>query len=199
LLNEFDPDFDPYAHYPFNDGFFASSRLTIDEEAFEDLNNRERAFFKKRLNKEFSWKSFDLFFGDQGRLNYLVDRLGIARSKLSPYGDYRWGGRPKEVLLDQVLAGKAERNFIHWAGCPRPSPSLFCKWPLLPLLTLAHPGLPSGYRSLKEIPAYSVWWYFAAEEQRRWKKAGERLKWTWRDFKLILRRSIRSPGRLRKL
>ena len=196
LLKEFDPGFDPYAHYPFNDGLFASSRLTIEEDAFEDLYSRERDFFKRRLNKEFSWKSFDLFFGDQGRLNYLVDRLGLKRSTLFPYGHYLWGGVPVAVPLEQVLAGEAEYNFIHWAGCPRPNPSLFCKEPLLPLLTLAYTALPSEYKSLKEIPAYSVWWYFAAEEQQRWKKLGERLSWTWCDARLILNRAIKRAFRL---
>lgn len=191
LLSKFDPKFDPFSHYTFNNGIFASSRLTIGEKNFEDLYNRERVFFRNRLNKKHSWKSFDLFFGDQGRLNYLVALLGIERS-ISMYSRlHQWGGEPKEVLLEKVLADEAESYFIHWAGCPRPSPSLFCKQPLLPLLTLGYPGLPSEYKSLKEIPAYSVWWYFASEEQQQWEKLSERLKWTWRDTMQIMRRFVR--------
>jgi hypothetical protein len=192
LLCEFDPKFDPYSHYTFNNGIFASRRMAIDEQAFEDLYNREAAFFRNRLNKEFSWKHYDLFFGDQGRLNYLVEKLGIVRAASQHDRLMQWGGEPKNVTIDTVLAGAAESYFIHWAGCPRPSPSIFCKQPFLPLLILRYPGLSLEYRSLKEIPAYSVWLYFSADEQQRWGKISERFKWTWRDLKKILYRNYRS-------
>ena len=198
LLHEFDPEFDPYSHYTFNNGIFASNRLAINEKAFEDLYNREVAFFKKRLNKEFNWKSFDLFFGDQGRLNYLVEKLGIDRTISLHHRLHQWGGEPKSVVLDKVLAGDAESYFIHWAGCPRPSPSIFCKGPFLPFLGAANSVLSSEYKSLSEIPAYSVWWFFSAEEQQRWKKFSERLKWTWLDVKQIMMESIKSLKRLIK-
>lgn len=195
LLHEFDPDYDPFGHYPFNDGLFASSRYTIDEQAFKDLNDRERMFFKQRLKKDFSWKSFDLFFGDQGRMNYLVDRLGLKRLSLFPYGNYQWGGNIVEIRLEEVLSGSAQCNFIHWAGCPRPNPSLFCKAPLLRFLTLAYPDLPNEYSSLNEIPGYSVWWYFSGPDQKKWKTAKEILKWTRRDAKLIARKFAHGFGK----
>ncbi len=186
VLKDFDPDYDPYAHYPFNAGLFASSRLAIDEKAFESLHKREQEFFKKKLDKEFAWNSHDLFFADQGRLNYLVDQLNIPRKTLYPYGQYYWGGRAREFLLDQVLAGKSESNFIHWAGCPRPSPSLYCRRPLLPLLTVGCSDLPAKYKLLKEIPGYSVWKHFSSERQNWWKDFYARLSWTGRDTRRIL-------------
>ena len=142
LLSEFDPEFDPYARYPFNSGLFASTREAISEEAFADLHTRERTFFHDRLNRSFQWDSHHLFFGDQGRLNYLVDRLGIERHGTFPVGHYHWGGDALALPLETVLAGEAPCNFVHWAGTPRPSPSLFCTQPFLPLLTLAYPLAP---------------------------------------------------------
>ena len=125
-------------------------------------------------------------------MNYLVDKLGLERSTLFPYGNYQWGGDPKDVSLDKVQAGTADCNFVHWAGCPRPSPSFFCKAPLLPFLTLAYPALPVDYKDLKEIPAYSVWLHFSEKTQTRIGTLKERLKWSWRDLKRIATKSIRS-------
>lgn len=188
LLADFDPEFDPYSRYPFNSGLFASSRDTIPEQAFANLHSRERTFFENRLEIPFDWRSHRLFFGDQGRLNYLVDRLGIERHGTHPYGHYEWGGEALELSLETVLAGQARCNFVHWAGTPRPSASLFCRRPLLPLLTMAYPMAPS-YKRLREIPAYSVWRHFARDDRKGWEKARSRLEWTWRDAKVIPRRS----------
>lgn len=187
LLAEFDPLFDPYARYPFNSGLFASSRDTIPEEAFADLHARERDFFENRLGTAFNWRSHRLFFGDQGRLNYLVDRLGVDLQGTHPTGDYRWGGEAFELPLEQVLAGESPCNFVHWAGTPRPSPSLFCRRPLLAALPLAYPMAPR-FRKLREIPAYSVWRHFAAADARR-DTLRDRLAWTWRDARVLPRRA----------
>ena len=200
LLKIFDPDYDPYARYPFNDGLFSSVRGLIDEASFKELYEREKEFFRDNLGKNFDWKSFDLFFGDQGRLNYLVDRLSIKRDRLSPYGNYQWGGEVKEVSLDKVLSAEAERDFIHWAGCPRPSLSIFCRKPLLSLLSSAFPGLPPEYKTLKEIPGYSVWRHFSAEEQKKKNTLAQRLKWTWLDVRKIARFwSVRVKGTINGL
>lgn len=84
-LAEFDPEHDFQAHQPFNSGVFASRRLAIKESDFESLNRREREFYRNRLGfKEWSWHSSDLFFRDQGRLNYLAHKLSIPTFPLSP-------------------------------------------------------------------------------------------------------------------
>lgn len=197
LLAEFDPAYDPYGRYPFNAGVFASSRGTIEEEHFADLHARESAFFRSRLQSEFSWSSHRLFFADQGRLNYLVDRLGIDRFTSYPHGHYQWGGETKPLLLKDVLAGDAPCTFVHWAGTPRPTPSLFCRKPLLRVLTMAYP-LAAGYGTLSEIPGYSVWRHFSGGEpgsQGTLRAVGERLRWTWRDLKVMPRRVA---GRMRR-
>ena len=187
LLSEFDPEFDPYARYPFNSGLFASSRNTIPEDAFAELHTREREFFENELGTPFDWRSHRLFFGDQGRLNYLVDRLGIERNGTHPFGHYQWGGEAVELPLEIVLAEEAPFNFVHWAGTPRPSPSFFCRRPLLPILTMAYPMAPS-YKLLREIPAYSVWRHFAENDRRGRQAVRSRIEWTWRDAKVIPRR-----------
>jgi hypothetical protein len=188
LLAEFDPGFDPYARYPFNSGLFASSRETIPEAAFADLHSREQAFFECCLRTTFEWTSHRLFFGDQGRLNYLVDRLGIERQPTYPLAHYQWGGDAAELSLESVLAGDAACNFVHWAGTPRPSPSLFCKQPLLPILTMAYP-MARRYKWLREIPAYCVWRHFAANGRLERETLRDRIVWTWRDARVIPRRS----------
>jgi hypothetical protein len=188
LLAEFDTGFDPFERYPFNSGLFASSRDTIPEAAFAALHARERAFFEQRLETPFDWRSHRLFFGDQGRLNYLVDRLGIERHGAAPYGHYAWGGLAMELPLQTVLDADAPCNFVHWAGTPRPSPSLFCRRPLLPILTIAYPMAP-GYRRLREIPAYSVWRHFATSGHDDVGTLRSRIEWTWRDASPIPRRS----------
>jgi hypothetical protein len=198
-LAAFDSSFDPYGRYPFNAGAFASTRDTLTEADFQDHHNREVAFFESRLRTPYSWKSHQLFFADQGRLNYLVDRLGIERHSLYPDGNYQWGGEAVELRLDTVLAGDADCTFMHWAGTPRPSPSLFCKRPLLPLLTMAYPMVPR-YKLLREIPAYCVWRYFADEERQRLGTARERVAWTWRDARVLPRRTAgRMVRRLRRM
>lgn len=180
LLQEFDPDYKPFARYTFNNGVFASSRLVLSEADFHDLHEREQAFFQRRLGKTFNWRCFDLFFGDQGRLNYLVAKGNIPVLDLEPDGQYIWGGCPLIFDVDTVLDNRADFSFIHWAGCPRPSPSFFCNTPLLSLLTVTDRCLEPGYGSLKEIPGYSVWRHFSGSQS-----LGAKLRWTLKDIKTI--------------
>ncbi len=186
LLKEFDPDFKPFARYTFNNGVFASSRLILSEANFQDLYEREQAFFKRRLGKTFNWRCFDLFFGDQGRLNYLVAKREIPVLDLEPDGHYIWGGCALAFDVDMVLENRAEFSFIHWAGCPRPSPSFFCNAPLLSSLTTIYRCLKPGYGALKEIPGYSVWRHFSGDLPL-W----EKLRWTLKDSKKIGRGILR--------
>jgi hypothetical protein len=188
-LAKFDGSYDPYARRPFNAGVFASKRLSIDDNILQQLNRKERHFYKNILGKPFSWKSHDLFFADQGRLNYLADKLKIRLVSLVPEGNYRWGGRAFEITLDRIRRADVDFSFIHWAGCPRPSPSVFCTRPLLRLMANAYMALHGEYKNLPEIPGYSLWKHFCYENGGRM-SLGEKMSWSWRDFKKIVKYHI---------
>jgi hypothetical protein len=193
-LRSFDSSYNPYCHYAFNAGIFASSRLAIGENDFKALYEKEFNFFAQRLGKNFTWRDYDLFFGDQGRLNYLVEKLDITILNLFPDGHYMWGGMPKTVSFVGVCKGEVDFSFIHWAGCPRPSPSFFCGKPLLRLLATTNPKLGLGYQGLSEIPGYSLWYHFYTQNG---KTIGlvEKLLYSYRDLKKITRCYL---GRLKR-
>lgn len=193
LLKRFDPNFNPSAHYPFNDGIFASSLGTLCESQFQDLYDRERFFYSNYLHKEFSWKSFALFFGDQGRLNYLVSTHHVPLLDLYPDGHYLWGGRAVAVPTENSLRGDTEFAFIHWAGCPRPSPSYFCHTPWLKVLPIVYNDLHGGYARLREIPGYSHWQHFAQADLGT---IGNRLQWSLKDLRKLTKMTSR---RLKKM
>lgn len=182
----FDQQYDPYNRYPFNTGIFASSIDTISESELKDLNKKEREFYSKHIGKEFSWKNYDLFFGDQGRINYLVTKLNIPILDLYPDGHFLWGGSAKEVDINDVLSGDVGFSFIHWAGCPRPSPSFFCQGFGLSVLRKSDSRLKDGYNKLPEIPGYSVWQYFWSNAGKNNVPLRERLAWSYRDMKMII-------------
>lgn len=188
LLKSFDPNFDPYAHYPFNDGVFASSKETFSEHHFENLNALERTFYSEFLHKDFNWKSVSLFFGDQGRLNYLVTLNDIPLLSLHPDGHYLWGGRAINVTFEQSLRSITDFAFIHWAGCPRPSPSYFCHYPWLKVLPVVYQDLPKGYSSLREIPGYSHWQHFAEAD---FHSVLNRLQWSMKDLRKLTKMTSR--------
>jgi hypothetical protein len=179
----FDEQYDPYNRYPFNAGIFASSIETISESKFKDLYNKECEFYKTIIGKEFSWSAHDLFFADQGRINYLVAKLNIAVFNLFPDGHFLWGGTPAIVNIDSVLNGDVDFSFIHWAGCPRPSPSVFCKGLGLSLQrkVSSSSNLKEGYDALIEIPGYSVWEYFWTDSGKRKIKFQEKFAWSLKD------------------
>jgi hypothetical protein len=200
-LREFDREYSPYAHYPFNAGVFASRRLTIGEGTLEDLYAREAEFLARRLNKPFRFAERSLFFGDQGRLNYLVEKLGIELRPLAPYGHFQWGGDPFSISVEAGLGGEAPYTFIHWAGTPVPSPSVFCHAPLLRLFV---PGweLPPAYGKLRELPGYSLWRHFLDrwDGTERWDnhRLGGAWRWSLWDARRIVRftaRRARKRGR----
>jgi hypothetical protein len=186
-IQSFDKHYDPYNRYPFNTGIFASNIHTISESEFEDLNNRERDFYKRHLGKEFSWKMYDLFFGDQGRINYLISKLNVPVFNLYPDGHFLWGGTPAEVEVNDVLNGDVGFSFIHWAGCPRPSPSIFCKGFGLSLLRKTDSYLKEGYEKLYEIPGYSVWLYFLTDAGNKGISLQDKFVWSRKDIKKIVK------------
>ena len=191
LLKRFDSSYDPFLRYAFNSGVFASSRGTLVAQDFVDLLRREEHFFLQELHKPFAWRHFDLFFGDQGRLNYLVAQRNILVNNLAPHGHYIWGGCAIKITLADVLAGRADYSFIHWSGCPRPTPSWFSRGPLFPLVKLLNPALESGYVSLGEIPGYSVWRYFTDQVAGRRFSFAEQWRWTNRDAQKIVKSVLR--------
>lgn len=187
----FDKHYDPYNRYPFNAGIFASSVDTLSESEFEELHKKECSFYTSKIGKEFSWKAHDLFFADQGRINYLVVKLNIPILNLYPDGHFLWGGMAQEVVLNDVLTGDVGFGFIHWAGCPRPSPSLFCKGLGLIMLRKTYSGLKEGYNQLYEIPGYSVWHYFWSDMGKKNMTLWDKLAWSRNDMNTIVNGGLR--------
>ena len=190
-IRVFDQQYDPYNRYPFNTGIFASSIDTISESEVEDLNHKEREFFNAQIGVEFTWKAYDLFFGDQGRINYLVTKLNIPILDLYPDAHFLWGGTAKEVKINDVLNGDVGFSFIHWAGCPRPSPSIFCKGVGLSVMRKTYKYLKEGYDRLYEIPGYSVWLYFWSNAGKKNISLQDKLVWSCKDTKRIFNSTYR--------
>jgi hypothetical protein len=183
-LADFDPAYRLDERYPINAGVFASARFALQEDHFRELYEREAEFYRRELGKAFTWDSHDLFFGDQGRLNYLIWKQKVPLFDLYPEGHYLWGGRGA-VRLEQVLAARARFTFIHWAGCPRPSPSKFSETPLLRLLASTYAGLPEDYGRLDEVPALRVWERFSYDGRQGASALGTPW-WTLRDGKRLV-------------
>jgi hypothetical protein len=198
-LARFDPDHDFFARYPFNAGVFAGRRLAIEEADLAKLNQAERAFYRDALELEaWSWKSSDLFFRDQGRLNYLVAKLSIPVLPLHPELICRAGASATEVSLAEVERGACDFHLVHWMGAKSPSPSLFCSGPLFRI----HAQLWSfvgrrkgrwiepGYERLSECVGYSLWRHHheRAFGPMPWRA---RRHWSWADFKKTCRLFIR--------
>ncbi|MBL1294523.1 MAG: hypothetical protein COB61_011730 [Thiotrichales bacterium] len=185
ILEQFDPDFDPFRSYPINSGFFASARKAFSEQDFYEHHKKEEKFYNEKLNKEFSWKDGSVFFLDQGRFNYLIQKKQITKKHFSRLDRYVWGGTEEYADVDAILEKGGKNSFIHWAGVPRPSPSLFCKSPYLALLVAAYPGFKSSYGSLPEIFGYSLWKHFygVAKQPLGWNVK----EFSKKDFSRIMR------------
>jgi hypothetical protein len=199
LLKRFDADYDPYARPAFNSGIFASRRGAITEDTLKALHEKEVLFHENVLKQKFTWKSYELFLlGDQGRLNYLVSKLNLVLQDLRPDGHDTWAGHIIEkVTVDSFLKNQLEFKFIHWAGLPRPRPSVFCdpifQW-LQPFiyadLYLQFPhvgkgyGVYKGYRGFPEIPGYALWRYFQVRN-RYPMRLKDRLLFSYRDARRL--------------
>jgi|APTNR8051073442_1049403.scaffolds.fasta_scaffold00732_16 hypothetical protein len=188
-LSAFDPEYDFYAHFPFNSGVFASRRGAITERDLDDLNRRERAFYRDTLGiPQWTWRSSELFFRDQGRLNYLSGKLGIAVLPLAPEVQVRSGASAVRVTLEGVRDGCYDFHVIHWMGAKAPSPSLFSRNPLFSLYAFLWCAVARdsgrwferGYERLPECVGYSLWRTLNDRANRpiSWTA---RLIWTWRD------------------
>jgi hypothetical protein len=195
LLIQFDADYNPYAKAPFNSGIFASRRGAITEDTLKELHEKEVAFYKDILKKKFTWRYSEVFYTDQGRLNYLVSKLHLSLQDLRPDGHDSWAGDITErVTVDSLLNRQLDFKFIHWAGVPRPSPSIFC----LPIFRRLHPYIYSfddyrKYEGFPEIPGYALWRYFqvGGEYPMRLK---DQLLFSFRDVRRLAG-ALKSKGR----
>ena len=191
---KFDPDHDFLSRSKFNTGVFASRRLAIKESDFESLNHAEREFYRDTLGiKEWKWNSTDLFFTDQGRINYLAEKLSIPIYPLSPELICRPGGDAITVSPEDVARGTCQLHVVHWTSS-RPSPSFFCSMPLFRIFALLETFVgrrggvvfETGYEWLSERVAYSLWRQYY-EELFGPMALRERLTWSWRDIKRLWR------------
>ncbi len=200
-LSDFDPGHNFLARCKFNTGVFASRRLSIKESEFESLNHAERRFYRDRLGvNEWTWHSSELFFRDQGRLNYLTEKLSIPTYPLAPEFICRAGADPITVKPEDVERGACEFHVIHWTGAA-PSPSFFCSMPLFRLFALLETFVgrrrgdhfPAGYEWLPERVAYSLWRDYYVELFGAM-PLKDRLTWSWKDLKRLgrlFRRSLK--------
>ena len=193
-LSDFDPDHDFLAHKTFNSGVFASRRFAIKESDLASLNEAERKFYRENLGQdEWTWKSSELFFRDQGRLNYLVHKLSIPTFPLGP--DLLWiaGADSIYVSPENVNNNSCDFHIIHWMGAKSPTPSYFCNGPLFKLYanlwsyvgTRTGRHVARGYKHLPECTGYSVWRHYY-ERSHGSMPLGERLRWSWRDTERIV-------------
>ena len=197
-LMQFDPSYDLFANCPFNSGVFASRRFAITESDLASLNEAERDFYRESLKKEWNWRSSELFFRDQGRLNYLVSKLAIPTFRLRPDLVCRAGGDAIQVSFDEVARDSCDFHLIHWMGSMSPSPSLFCVKPLFSVYALlwAAVGRRAGrwmapeYHRLPECPGYSLWRHYYEQSYGAMPLA-ERLRWSWRHLKRTCKLLVR--------
>ncbi len=85
-LKAFDSEYNFFNTPIFNSGLFATSKETLSLANISDFFNKEFEFYEKVLKKHYSGGNFDLFFGDQGKLNYLVWKNKIPLKSLYNIG-----------------------------------------------------------------------------------------------------------------
>jgi hypothetical protein len=197
-LLQFDHDYDVLANCPFNSGVFASRRLAITESDLRSLNRSEKDFYRSVIKKEWTWKSSELFFRDQGRLNYLVSKLSIPIFRLQPDLICVAGGSAVQVSFDDVVRDSCDFHLIHWMGAMSPSPSWFCVRPLFAVYAFlwstvgrrAGRWMAPEYHRLKECTGYSLWRHYY-EQSYGAIPLGERLRWSWRHLKRTCKLFVR--------
>jgi hypothetical protein len=159
-LVHFDPAFDWKDAYPFNTGLFATSKSSFDADIFTDFRVRLHEFYETTLKCHYHGRCFKLFFGDQGQLVYLARKMNLNLISLYPDSHFVWGG---DMIVDPVgrmLPMESDYTFIHWAGCPRPSPSLCNRGILFRIkLFLLHrdSGLRYSYEDQRNVPGLASW------------------------------------------
>lgn len=193
-LDRFDPDHGFFSHRNFNSGAFASRRFAIKESDLAELNAAERKFYRDVLDTDaWNWQSSELFFRDQGRLNYLVHKLSIPVFPIEPDLVCRAGASAFQVSFNDVEKNSADFHFIHWMGAKSPTPSYFCSGPLFTLYAnlWSYVGARSGryvdpeYKRLPECTGYSLWRHYYQRSQGSM-PVRERLRWSWRDVRRIV-------------
>lgn len=198
-LAEFDPEHDFFAHKTFNSGVFAGSRSAIKESDLVALNAAEQKFYREALGfEQWTWKSSELFFRDQGRLNYLARKLSIATFPLEPELITISGASAVYIPLEQVADSSCAFHIIHWMGSKSPNPSYFCSGPLFRLYASlwAYVGrrtgrfVMDGYENLPESTGYSVWRHHHLRTFGSF-GLGQRLHWSFRDFRKVFKWSGR--------
>lgn len=203
-LAEFDPDHDFYARSYFNSGAFVSRRLAIKEFDLASLNKAEREFYRNALGiDEWTWKSSELFFRDQGRLNYLTQKLSIPIFPIEPDLICRRGADLVKVSFEDVQTDSPDFHLIHWAGAKSPTPSYFCRKPLFWVYAYfwSYVGrrtgryLTTGYEKLPECTGYSLWRHYYLRLHGSMPLA-ERLRWSWRDVRRVAKLFTRWLGLL---
>ena len=194
-LTEFDPEHDFFANKPFNSGVFAASRSAIGESELAALNAAERKFYREVLGiDDWTWKSSELFFRDQGRLNYLAQKLSVPIFPLEPELICVSGASSVCVSTEDVTREACDFHVIHWMGSKSPTPSWFCTRPLFTIYAYlwAYVGRRSGryvmtgYEQLPHCTGYSVWRHHYHQTFGRF-SLFERLHWSWRDLKRVLK------------
>jgi hypothetical protein len=179
---------------------FASRRLAINEADLESLNRAERRFYRDALKKhEWTWRSANLFFRDQGRLNYLVHKLSIPIVAISPELICRPGASSISVSFEDIKNDACDYHMIHWMGSKSPSPSFFCAGPLFSVYAFlwANVGrktgryVAPGYERLPECTGYSLWRHYY-EQSFGTMSLATRLRWSWPDLRRIGKLLIRS-------
>lgn len=164
-ISKFDPGYDYYQNYLINSGLFLSSNTTFSIDELIDFRKQEIEFYDRVLSKEFDSASlYDLFYGDQGRINYLVWKHNIKLDRLYPAAHYQWGGKPLTLKPDEMLKGNLDIPFVHWAGCPKPSYSIFNSGQLFQLLIGAYGNLGYDSRDQKRVPCQNLWEHFDDEK-----------------------------------
>lgn len=168
--------------YPFNAGLFAAHRDAFQYKELFEFKMREIFFFEKVLMKPYDCRNSYLFYVDQGRFNYMAWKKKLPIYSLYPHAHYIWGGKPFPFNVKEVLNKECAIPFIHWAGCPRPSASLFNKAPLFYLYAKMWGFL--GYKPslFTSVPGKDIWDFFCTK-----KKISEIVNFTLQDARKIVR------------
>lgn len=123
LLRRFDAAYAWDRWFPFNSGEFSASRDAVNHDELLDVY-AEASTLHSRLTpgRPMMYSRAGMFMGDQGFLNYFMNRH-CPTVRVQWIEDlYVWGGlneaTPTSVRPSAPYAG----TLIHWAGCRRPGP-----------------------------------------------------------------------------
>lgn len=158
------------------------------------LYEAEQKFYREVLRKEWSWRAKDLFFYDQGRMNYLIAKRSIPVFPLEPDLIVLSGASSVQVSFRDVENDAYDFHLIHWMGSKSPSPSYFSSGPLFSAFAFLwgvvgeRTGryVAQGYSDLPECTGYSLWRRYHVENFGPMRLA-TRLSWSWKDQRRLLK------------